>query len=79
MLNNKEDILKKIEDLKKIYEIRHLYSGTAGFKLNCSCCGDETHNVENLYNKDPKKNDGISLCFSCSILWRNNFVNEVAN
>ena len=70
MLKNKEDILKKIKELKKIYEIKHLYSGIAGFKLICSCCGNETYNVENLYNKDPEKNDGISLCFKCSMIWR---------
>jgi len=72
MLKNKKNILKKIEELKKIYEIRHLYAGTCGIKLNCDCCGGETHNVENLYNKDSEKKDGINLCFDCSILWRNN-------
>jgi hypothetical protein len=69
--NFKENkVIKRIYDLRKDYEFRHLFSGTyLGHNVKCDCCEDLTGSVENLYYK-KEQNKIISICANCSNLWR---------
>lgn len=77
MKNNwKENkIVKRIIELQKTYVFRHMYAGCyVGEDIEhmskCSCCGTLSSSLESLYHKDPESNDGISICPTCSALWR---------
>lgn len=66
---DKQNIIKKIHELRKKYEFRHMFSGSFGFVRLCDCCGKPTTSIENLYHK-TEQGKGISICPDCSNLWR---------
>lgn len=78
MNNNweKNEIVLKIYELRKDYEFRHLYAGTASYGMTdiedmweCDCCGTLTDSTESLYHKTDEC-ESISICMGCSKLWR---------
>lgn len=73
----KNKVVKRIIELQKTYVFRHMFAGTASFgephvwsMWECSCCGNLTARTESLYHKDPENTAGISICPTCSELWR---------
>jgi hypothetical protein len=79
----KNRVVKRILELQLNYGFRHMYAGCAiGFTgssepeeqlkemWECDCCGTLTTNTESLYHRDPENMSGISICSSCSSLWR---------
>lgn len=69
-------IVKKIYELRKEYEFRHLFAGCCSWgktkienMWECDCCGTLTDSTESLYHKTDE-NKGISICGACSKLWR---------
>ena len=70
-------VVKKIIELRKNYEFKHLYAGaTTGFGeakvedlWECDCCGTLSNSLESVYHKtDVTKSIGI--CTNCSRLWK---------
>jgi len=69
-------VVKRIYELRKEYEFRHLFAGCSSFgetkiedMWECDCCGTLTDSTESLYHKKDE-NHGISICRTCSSLWR---------
>ena len=69
-------VVKRIYELRKEYEFRHLYAGTGYFgntpidsMWECDCCGNLTDSTESLYHKTNQQM-GIGICKVCSTLWR---------
>lgn len=69
-------VVKRIYELRKNYEFRHLFAGCSLFgeveienMWECDCCGTLTSSTESLYHKTDE-NKAISICGSCSDLWR---------
>ena len=69
-------VVKKIYELRQDYEFRFSYAGTMSWgttkienMYECDCCGTLMDSCEALYHKTDN-NKGISICRSCSDLWR---------
>jgi len=69
-------VVKRIYELRKEYVFKHLYAGSAFFGISkvedlweCDCCGTLTASSESLYHKTNER-IGISICSTCSSLWR---------
>jgi hypothetical protein len=70
------NVVKKIYELRQYYEFKFLYAGTMSWgetkienMYECDCCGTLMDSSVCLYHKTDN-NKSISICKSCSDLWR---------
>lgn len=70
-------VVKRIYELRKEYEFRHMYAGTIYWSdaspiktmAECDCCGTLSSSMESVYHKTDKYKS-IGICPTCSDLWR---------